>query len=172
MLLSGSAFNRANSSRCSLQTMGQMSQLLKGLGLWEEHTADHLDHGHCLPAASPHCCLTGSVEQAEPFLAFLHNMGHGTGLSRVISQRSLAAFPGCFPGPLCYAVKALQGCDHGDKTNHDGSAVKGSRLCKNKQTGLPCSQQSAPSPCYQETKWVSRDGVPGISCLASDSVIW
>lgn len=144
----------------------------KGLGLWEENTAGPFG-SRTLPACcQPPLLFDGQCGTAEPSLAFLHNMGQETGLSRVISQHSLAPFSGCFPGPLCYAVKALHACDHGDKTYHDGGAAKGSRLCKNKQTGLPCSQQSAPSPHYRETKWVSRDGVPGISCLASDSVNW
>jgi len=43
-------------------------------------------------------------------------MGQETGLSTIISQHSLTPFPGCFPGPFCYAVKALRACDHGDKT--------------------------------------------------------
>lgn len=92
-------------------------------------------------------------------------MGQETGLSRVISQHSLAPFPGCFPGPLCSAVKALHACDHGDKTNHDGSAVKGSRLCKNKQTGLPGSQQSAPRPATKR-----QNGFPGMGCQVSHAL--
>lgn len=171
MLLSGNTFNSANSKSCSLQHLDQISQLCKRAGAvggkysWTIRITDTA----CLPPAPSALWQCGT---AEPSLAFLHNMGQETGLSRVISQHSLAPFPGCFPGPLCYAVKALHAGDHGDKTYHDGSAAKGSRLCKNKQTGLPCSQQSAPSPRYRETKWVSRDGVPGISCLASDSVNW
>lgn len=130
----------------------------KGLGLWEENPADHFDHGHCLPAASQ-----GGT--AEPSLAFLHNMEQETGLSRVISQHSLASFPGCFPGPLCYAVKALHACDHGDKTNHDGSAVKGSRLCK---TSIQvCLVLSSQLPDHATKR---QNGFPGIGCQVSHAL--
>lgn len=130
----------------------------KGLGQWEESTAGIWvgDTAGCQPPG----LLDRQCGTAEPSLACLHNMGQETGLSRVISQHSLAPFPGCFPGPLCYAVKALHGCDHGDKTNHDGSAVKGSRLCKNKQTGLPCSQQSAPKRQTGFQGWGARYLMP------------
>lgn len=91
----------------------------------------------------------------------------------IISQHSLPPFPGCFPGPFCYAVKALRACDHSDKTYHDDSAAKGSSLCKNKQAGLLCSRQSVPEPKLPRDKQGfpgTKAWVPDISCIATDTL--
>lgn len=120
------------------------------------------------------CLLSASTAvwrgRAEPLLGFLCNVGQETGLSTIISQHCLAPFPGCLLGPFCYAVKALCACDHSDKTYHDDNAAKGSRLCKNKQTGLLRSRQSAPeSKLPRDKTGYSRERVPGVLCIATDS---
>lgn len=88
-------------------------------------------------------------------------MGQETGLSQIISQHSLSEFPGCFPGPFCYAVKALRAYDRGDKTHHHAGAARHSRLCTNKQTGGHCSVVSTGVQGMEKGKWAFPVQRPG-----------
>lgn len=63
MPFSGSAFSSAYGKSCSPQHMRQISQLLEQAGAVPGSTADRLGQGRYLPAASHHCCLTGSMEE-------------------------------------------------------------------------------------------------------------